>query len=638
MCGICGFLSSSERLSPTTGQLETMRDAMAHRGPDDAGLRCFDGGKVRVGLGHRRLSILDLSPAGHQPMGTPDGRLWVVFNGEVFNFRQLRAELERLHEVRFLSQTDTEVLLHGVRAWGLEGCLRRLRGMYAFALYDRADESLTLVRDPLGVKPLYYRRSGSGVLFASEIKALLTLPGVPREVDEESLYHYLTFASSPAPRTLFAGIRKLEAGCYLRVDGEGRSQHRRYWDPARVGPVPGASRDERPYAEELLRLLRQAVARRLVADVPVGVFLSGGVDSSLNVALMSEQMGRPVQTFSVGIRDDPGTEFPYAREVARRFGADHHEIEIDEDDFIDFLPRMAAVQDEPLADPVCVPLYYVSGLARAHGVPVIQVGEGSDELFAGYGMHQLFTGWRGRIYDAYRSQPRPLRRVLARAAPAGLRPEWRDALLRGADGAPFFLGNAIAFWDAEKRLLLRDYRPEQTSAQYIAGLIRDERAADPLRRVIQVELGNRLPELLLMRVDKMSMAHAIETRVPFLDEDLVEFALRLPSSLKLRRGLGKYLLKRAAEGILPRELIYRRKTGFCGSATNMLTPRLAAYARGVIDGCPFLAERMDRRFVAELFQRRQRQPRFNNFKVWNLLNLALWFHTWFRDQEEARAA
>lgn len=631
MCGIVGVFSNREGWSLPEAALAAMRDEMASRGPDDAGLFFHRKNGLFVGLGHRRLSILDLSPLGRQPMATADGFLWIVFNGEIFNYRELRAELLRAGGYPFRSQTDTEVILYGVREWGLEGCLKRLRGMYAFALFDQLDGSLTLVRDSLGVKPLYYYPQEGLIAFASEIKALLAMPRVKRQIHDEAFYHYLTFANTPAPQTLFDGILKLEAGTYLTVDRTGKKKQVRYWDPTRIAPKEFS---EAAAIEETRRLLRQAVARRLVSDVPVGVFLSGGVDSSFNLALMAEQLDHPVQTFSVGIKGDPTNELEQARRVARHFGADHLELLIDEDHFLSFFPRMARSQEEPLADPVCVPLYYLSQLARESGTPVIQVGEGSDEVFAGYRTYHLFSEWDRRAYGPYRHTPVLLRRLVYHLAKGAVSSEWRDALRRAADDEPLFLGNAIAFWDEEKKTLLKKpFLPGFSSGEYIAGLTRDLGISDPLLRIIHIELKNRLPELLLMRVDKMSMAHSIETRVPFLDEDLVAFALAIPSALKYKNGTTKYLLKKAAEGILPDEILHRPKWGFCGSATNMLHGRLVPYAYDRIMQSPLIAERFHREEIERLFQCHRDRKRFNSFKIWNLLNLALWHACWFEGKQ-----
>ena len=637
MCGIVGFMAHAEQKSLDEAQLIAMRDRMISRGPDDAGV-CFhrqDG--LWVGLAHRRLSIIDLSPLGHQPMSTADGTLWIVFNGEIFNYQELRTVLLQTRRYTFHSKSDTEVLLYAVREWGLEGCLHRIRGMYSIALYDKLTGTLTLVRDPLGIKPLYYRQEQGRLLFASEIKAILAAPDVPRSINDQALCHYLTFANIPAPLTMFEGILKLEAGTYLTLDRQGRTTQVRYWDPTTFAPSRRLL-SEQDYISELRRLLRQSVARRMVSDVPFGVFLSGGVDSSLNVALMAELLDRPVETFSIGIKDDPSNEFLYARQVAQYFHTNHHEMVIDDDDFLSFLPQMAYMQDEPLADPVCVPIYYISKLARESGTPVIQVGEGSDEIFAGYQTYHLFNSWNPRYYEPYLQVPHCIRALAYALSRHFVSSEKQDALRRASYGDPLFLGNAIAFWDCEKTELLKTpFLPSFTSSRYIRELEVSLEIQDPMLRIIQVELKNRLPELLLMRIDKMSMANSIETRVPFLDEDLVSFALSIPSSLKFKNGQPKYILKQAARGLIPDTIIDRKKWGFCGSATNMLSERLVEYARTRVLSSPLIRERFHRGSVEALFHSHRNQKRFNSFKIWNLLNLVLWHHCWFEESGEAFA-
>lgn len=629
MCGIVGFMAQDADSALTERTLTLMRDQMIHRGPDDGGVYVHREGASTIGLGHRRLSIIDLSPLGHQPMSTADGSLWIVFNGEIFNYRELRAELPATVQAQFRSQTDTEVILYGIREWGLEGCLRRLRGMYAFAVYDTTTGILTLVRDPLGVKPLYYTHDRGRVTFASEIKVLAAMPGFKPVINDQALYHYLTFANAPAPQTFFEGVLKLEAGTYLTCDKKGAIRQQRYWNPSTFQPG-SASHTEQEYVDELRRLLRQSVRRRMVSDVPFGVFLSGGVDSSLNVALMAELLDRPVETFSIGIKDDPSNEFDYARQVAEHFHTNHHEAVISDEDFIRFLPQMAYLQDEPVADPVCVPIYYISKLARESGTPVIQVGEGSDEIFAGYQTYHLFDGWNRRYYEPYLQAPDFMRRAVYGVGNHVLSAEKQDALRRAMLGDPLFLGNAIAFWDNEKAELLNQaFLPRHTSSEYIRNLAGSLGIADSLLKIIHIELKNRLPELLLMRVDKMSMANSIETRVPFLDEDVVSFALTIPSVLKYKQNQPKYILRQAARGIIPDSIIDRKKWGFCGSATNMLSPRLTDYARARILESPLIAERFNRQAIEGIFIALREQKRFNSFKIWNLLNLVLWYERWF---------
>jgi asparagine synthase (glutamine-hydrolysing) len=606
-----------------------MRDTMVTRGPDDAGAYVHRDERLFVGLGHRQLLSGKSSQSGHQPLGTVDGSLVIALDGEIFNSLEMRAELDA-KGCTFRSHASSEVLLNGIREWGLEECLRRIRGAYAFALFDKRDGSLTLARGPLGVKPLYLHRLGKTIAFASEIKALLAMPGMRKNLNQQSLYHYLTFANAPTPDTFFTGISKLEAGCWLRFDSAGRLEKKPYWDSSSFSShaKPLA---EQEYVEEVRRLLRQSVARRMVPDAPVGAFLSGGVDSSLNVALLAELTDRPVDTFSIGVEGDPASEFAHAGRVAERFGARHHEITITDNDFIAFLPSMPYLQDEPIADPACVPAYYLSRLARDSGTTLIHVGEGSDEIFSGYEMHHYFNRIDRTYYQRYLKLPRLLKSPVQRLAGGRFSAEKGDSLRRAITGDPLFLGNAIAFWDSEKSQLLSRPYTGQTSSGLIRDLKKKLNIADPLLSIINIELKNRLPELLLMRVDKMGMAQSIETRLPYLDQDLVEFALQIPSDLKFKNGESKYILKKAAEGILPDDIVYRKKQGFCGSATTMLSDRVSRYARDTVLSSTMASDLFNRSSLEQLFVNHGTRKRFNSFKVWNLLNLVLWHDSWFGD-------
>src|SRR5712671_323556 len=410
MCGIAGVLSFTNSVFRVSEPyLTRMRDVMAHRGPDGAGI--FVSPDRRLGLGFRRLAIIDLSERAMQPMSNEDGTLWVVFNGEIYNHAEIRAELEAIGGHRWKTDhSDTEVILHAFEQWGID-CVQKFRGMFAIALWDAKQRQLWLIRDRIGVKPLYYSIHHGRITFASEIKALLEDEEQQRSVNEEALYYYLSFNATPAPHTLFAGIQKLSPGTWLRVNEDGHVQECRYWDVwDYTQPLTDISEDE--IAERILSELRTSVKLRKISDVPVGVFLSGGIDSSTNAALFSEGDGKPVQTFSIGYDkeyESYPSELRYARMIAQKVGADHHERLLRENDLLDFLPQMVRQQDEPLADPVCVPVYYVSKLARDLGVIVCQVGEGADELFWGY------PSWKTML-RLQQKDDLPVPRLLKRAA------------------------------------------------------------------------------------------------------------------------------------------------------------------------------------------------------------------------------
>jgi asparagine synthase (glutamine-hydrolysing) len=621
MCGFNGELiwGGSDRVAPEI--LTAARDRLTHRGPDDAGLWVHPTGCV--GLASRRLSILDLSPAGRMPMSNEDGTVWIAYNGEIYNHTRLRVALERRGH-RYRSQTDTETIVHLFEEHGLEA-VPRLDGMFAFALWDDRRQELLLVRDPLGKKPLYYYRATDRLIFASEIKALLAHPAVPKRLDPLAMYHYLTLSVTPAPQTMFAGIRKLPPGHLLQVDAQGRETMRCYWTPL-AGPPLSPVADFAEAARELRYLLQRSVAERMMSDVPFGVFLSGGVDSTTNVALMSRLMDRPVDTFTVALEHDPqGNELAPARQVATRFGCRHHEQVVTTAQFLEFVDQMPYFQDEPLADPVCVPLYFVSKLAREQGVIVIQVGEGNDEIFAGYTGYQDVLARERWARHWRRWVPPPLSRSLATL----IGPARGDFLRRLAAGQPFYWGSATAFYETEKRAMatpalaraVGDASTWDVVRQWYAGL-----DGDFLNQITVIELRHRLAELLLMRVDKMGMANSIEARVPYLDQEVVEFGLRIPAAWKVRQATGKYIFREAVRDLIPAEVLQRPKQGFCGSTLSIvrgpIRDRLAADIR---------ADALLNEYVrAQARESLLASPRRHaaSFKLWNLWNLALWHRRW----------
>src|SRR5918999_4755810 len=531
MCGICGIVGFSDAFDASERTVVAMSDTIAHRGPDDSG--AWTDAANRVALGHRRLSIVDLSPAGHNPMPNEDGTVWITYNGEVYNHRALRSELEAKGHV-YRSQTDTETILHLYEEEGPR-CVERLHGMFGLAIWDSRRRELFLARDRLGIKPVYFAQPAGGFVFASEIKALLEHPAISPDLDEEAFVHYLTFVCTPAPLTMFKGIHKLAPGERMTVRRD-RVEREIWWSPmSSSAAAQVADMDEGEIEERLLELLRASIKKRMMADVPFGDFLSGGVDSSTNVALMSELMDDPVRTFSVGFkRHEKYNELEYARRIAEQFGTDHHEIVIDEGDLVDFLPQMIHHQDEPIADWVCVPLHFVATLARQDGTIVVQIGEGSDEIFHGYQVYIDAVARQQRFWEPFQRVPRTLRRAIGRSAVGlsrrtgrlGFHAAYLDDAARGRQ--PFW-GGAIAWQGHLKSQLLANGHGRQDSYAIVDGLWNAAGPdADLLQRMTYLELRKRLAELLLMRVDKMTMASSVEARVPFLDHELVEFAMALP--------------------------------------------------------------------------------------------------------------
>jgi asparagine synthase (glutamine-hydrolysing) len=625
MCGIAGVLSFADGpLTVTEPFVTRMREQLVHRGPDGGETWVSPDG--RVGLGFRRLSIIDLSPAAMQPATNEDGSIRLVFNGEIYNHAEIRPELERLGHRFRTDHSDTEVIVHAFEEWGID-CLHRFRGMWGIALWDGRARELWLARDRIGIKPLYFSVHHGRLTFGSEIKALLQDPEQERRVDEEAFYHYLSFLTTPAPQTLFAGIKKLPGGTWLRVGEDGTIREQRYWDVwDHTEPLDGVPEDE--IAAGLLDRLRTSVRYRKVADVPVGVFLSGGIDSSTNAALFSEDEAE-VKTFAIGYEGEYASytnEFDYARLMAERIGADHHERRLTQDDLIDFLPKMVQLQDEPIADPVCVPVYYLSKLARDNGVVVAQVGEGSDELFWGY------PSWK-TLHRLQRADDLPVPRAAKRAGVAlagalgkGGRREV-EYLRRGGEGQPIFWGGAEAFGEAQKqRLLSPRLRRELDGLTSWEALqpIRDrfESAAweqSRLNWMSYVDLNLRLPELLLMRVDKMSMGVSLEGRVPFLDHEFVAYAMSIPESVKLNGGTLKHILKKAVRGVIPDELIDRPKQGFGVPVYEWFLDRLGDEARVALSDLCDQTDFLDRDEVMRYLDERR------GTEVWYLLNFALWW-------------
>jgi asparagine synthase (glutamine-hydrolysing) len=643
MCGICGvweYGAATGRVEGAT--VERMRDEMAHRGPDDAGAELLDEG--RLGFGFRRLSIIDLSRAGRQPMQGCEGRgVWLVFNGEIYNHAHLRAGLEASgHEYR--SRTDSETIIHLYEERGLD-FVKEIEGDFAIALWDSQQQRLVLARDRVGVKPLYFTSAGGRFIFASEIKAILAHPSVTAEVDEESLYHYLSFLTTPAPRTLFKGVEKIPAGHFVVVRPDGSVEATRYWDAL---PPPASANGSRAPGEEevraeILRLLRESIRKRMMSDVPFGVFLSGGVDSSANVALMAEQMSRPVETFTVAYSDDEElNELGPARETARRFATNHHEVIIGVEEMRRFLPELVFHQDEPIADPVCVPLYYVSKLARDSGTIVVQVGEGADELFSGYDKYVKYLRLYERFWRHAERAPLVARRAASAVAAPLVRAATKNAeaaeiVRRLGAGEALFWGAAVVFDETMKTRLLSPRMRERYAALTSFDVVREDLerigrerpSSDFLARMTYLELKLRLPELLLMRVDKITMATSVEARVPFLDHRLVEYASGVARTLKVEGTSGKHVLKRALEEVLPRDVLYRRKRGFGAPVTSWFRGETGRELGDLLMNSTIRRrDFFDYQFVARLLDEHQRGARDWGFHLWALLNLSLWYERW----------
>ena len=633
MCGIAGILSFSPEIWPVEKTtLVRMRDTMIHRGPDGAGVWLSK--NAIIGFGHRRLAVIDLSEVALQPMHLEDNTVSIVFNGEIYNHDELRHELMKLgHTSWKTDHSDTEMILHAFQEWGID-CVKHFRGMFAIALWDSAEKELWLVRDRVGIKPLYYALDERGMVFASEIKAILAGPERPRAVNEEAFFHYLSFLTTPAPMTLFEGIKKLAAGTWTRINAAGEVQTERWWD-AWDGVAPDPDKSEAEIATEILNELEEAVNYRKVGDVPIGVFLSGGVDSSTNVALFSKGEEKSIKTFSIGYEGDQGSvadELPYARMIAEQVGADHREYLLSQDDLLAFLPDMIRFQDEPIADPVCVPVYYVAKLARDNGVTVCQVGEGADELFWGYPSWKVFL-WL-ECANAW-PVPRFLKKFGVQALTVlGLGGKlYTEFLRRASEGLPVFWGGAEAFPEKAKWDILSPRLKEKfngrSSWEAIAPIRQrfEENAWDksPLSWMSYLDLNLRLPELLLMRIDKMSMATSIEARVPFLDHRFIQHALSLSPKLKTKGGVLKYIFKKAVRGLIPDQIIDRKKQGFAVPIEDWIYDKLGARAGDTLREFCAATDFLDPKGVEQVLKKGSAN------QVWYLLNFALWWNEYIRD-------
>ncbi len=646
MCGICGTAGFTDR-----SLLEEMTSIISHRGPDDAGI--YISSAAQIGLGNRRLSIIDLSPAGHMPMCNEDGRIWLTYNGEIYNFRDLRRDLEgRGHH--FKSNTDSEVLIHGYEQWGLD-MLARLNGMFAFALLDlrqsNRSPTLLLARDRFGIKPLYYTQVKERLLFASEIKALLLCQDVRRKMNLESLHRYMALRWVPGPETMLEGVYKLPPAHYLLWE-DGRISSASYWE---IRYEVDDHRSAADLAEELRTILASAVDRHMISDVPLGVFLSGGIDSSTILALASEKTRQPVSAYTIAFRPEDGrleqsSDDPkYSRLAARHFGADYHEIVV-QPAVADLLPQLVWHMDEPVADAAAISTYLICHAARPE-LKVLLSGQGADEIFAGY-----------RVYLSQRL-----------SAPLAKLPLWvREGPIRGALGLlprlsekrlgvhPGLLLAAHRFLDKllrtaslseeERYFLMHAYQTDLELSDFyspeLSAILAGSTAAarhlahfgaidhgDALTRMLYVDLKTFLPDLNLTYSDKMSSAVSVEVRVPFLDNEVVDFGARLHPSLKLRRLTSKYILKRAMKGVLPPEIISRRKAGFGAPLRNWLRGDLRPMVEELLSDHSVKSRGyFDPAAVRQMVEENRRGIADHSSRIWILLTLELWCRS-FLDRE-----
>ncbi|MGH6899692.1 MAG: asparagine synthase (glutamine-hydrolyzing) [Geminicoccaceae bacterium] len=665
MCGIVGLFDPDHRFAPATlrAVVGRMGEALRHRGPDGSG--AWIDAEAGLALAHRRLAIIDLSANGQQPMVSASGRYGIVFNGEIYNFPHLRRELVTLG-ARLRGHSDTEVLLAAVEQWGLASTLERLVGMFGFALWDRHTGTLTLARDHLGQKPLYFGRIGATFAFASELKAFAAHPDFEPEVDRGALALFLRHQYVPSPHTIWRGVHKLPAGCHLSLDlARGRlpeldlvARIERHWCARAIAErerVAATALTSGAALDRLDDLLSQAVGDCMIADVPLGAFLSGGIDSSLVVALMQKHTARPVKTFTIGFLEDAFDEAEHARRVARHLGTDHTELYLTPDEARAIIPELPEMFDEPMSDPSQIPTFHVARLARQH-VTVSLSGDGGDELFGGYGRYLLAASLRrqaARVPQGLRHGAAALAQALpARAwdrvlrlgpvpAPTGLRGHWSGdrvhklaALLRIDD--PDQLYRALISADHDPCALVVDAEEPPTAFTDPA---RQPRLAEYTDRMMYYDTVTYLPDDILVKLDRASMAVSLEARVPLLDHRVVEFAWQLPSEAKLRAGSGKWLLRQLFNRYLPVELAERPKQGFAIPLADWLRGPLREWAEALLD---------ERRLVEDGFLhaapvRRRWQEHLSGSRnwssqIWNLLMFQAWRERWLETARTVPAA
>ena len=631
MCGIAAILSTAADRIPDAHAVQRMNDVLVHRGPDAEGIKLLQGKTASVGLGHRRLSIIDLS-GGRQPMSNEDGTVWISYNGEVYNHEALRNELlSRGH--RYQTRCDTETIIHAYEEWGVE-CLERLSGMFAFVIWDGRHDQLFAARDRMGIKPFYFAQSDDALLCASEIKALLASGWIQSELNWEVVSEHLALGYVVGDATLFRGVKKLLPGHWLLWKA-GELQTGQYWD------IPRPSADDRSwrqseddFVDEFLTIFRQSVQSRLMSDVPLGVFLSGGLDSSAIAATMAEQMSEPVKTFSVGFESEYYSEFDFAREVAAAIHADHHEVILKPDRLFASLPQLIWHEDEPIRNASSVALYEVAKLARSQ-VKVVLTGEGSDELFAGYERYwaTLINLRWGSLY--HRLMPQWLHRRAVR----GTMWHWPLPLSLKKKLSHTFLNHSLRpeeiVFDNWYAVFPPRIQPQLFSDATWAS-IKDVEPYRETMRLYRSRHGNLLDQLLftdqrtylvelLRKQDTMSMAASIESRVPFLDHRLVEFATRVPPKLKIRGFAGKYLVTRAMRNLLPKAILSRKKMGFPVPLNQWFRQGSQRVVRSVLLSDQTLDRGVfDPRFMDQMLREHAQGTRDHTESLWTVLNFELW--------------
>lgn len=631
MCGIVGKVVFNEGQKVSKDTLTRMHEKITHRGPDDHGVYVNNIGNV--GFGHRRLSIIDLSPAGHNPMPNEDETVWIVFNGEIYNFQELRPELEKKGH-QFRSNTDTEVIVHLWEEYGVD-CVKHLRGMFAFAIWDERKKQLFMARDRLGKKPLKYYIDDKVLLFGSELKSFIDEPEISKEMDLEAIHYYLTFQYVPHPLTGFKHVKKLPQSHYLLVDLSGddvKTELKQYWS---LDYTKTLSLREEEWEERILAKLDEAVRTRMISDVPLGAFLSGGVDSSAVVSFMAEASNQPVRTFSIGFEEEAFSELPYARQVAERYETDHQEFIVDPQN-IDILPNLVYHYEEPYADSSALPTYYLAEMTREH-VTVALNGDGGDENFAGYPWY-----WLMRRDALYRRVPKFIRKMNAELISLMYKMfpihflRYGELFTEGSLTPPSEVHTEILsyFSKNEKHALYTEAFQEDAqkwpSSAHLDHYYKESQINDPIHRAMFTDINTYLANDLNVKVDIATMTHSLEARSPFLDHEFMELTAQMPSSLKWRGGQGKYLLKKALKKRLPHDLLYRKKQGFGIPVNEWFRDSLKEYSREMLlSENAFPKGMFSQNGLKNLLDNHEKTPK-DGRRIWMLITLKLWMDQYFR--------
>jgi asparagine synthase (glutamine-hydrolysing) len=619
MCGICGFNWEDKKL------VEDMTELLCHRGPDQTG-SFID---TSVSLGHTRLSIIDLSEKGTQPMHNEDESIFIVFNGEIYNFKELRNDLEQNGHI-FQSDTDTEVIIHAYEQWGNE-CVKKLRGMFAFAIWDSNKKEFFLARDRIGIKPLYYYFDSNKFVFSSEIKSILLDSTIKKEIDPEALYYFFGYEYVPAPKTMFKGIKKLMPGQTLHLNN-GKITLNKYWDLT----CSNINHDEKYLSDKIYDLLKECVRSRLMSDVPLGAFLSGGIDSSAIVGLMSQMVDEPVKTFSIGYEDESFSEYEYARQVSDLFGTDHKEILVDPYS-IDVFKKAVWHLDEPMSELSAVPVYLLCKEAKKD-VTVCLSGEGGDELFAGY---DRFVASKSDAY--YRIIPKSIRRhviskVVHKIPPQSQKKGLINITKRFIEGSDLPIEGRHMRWqyfsnENEEEQLYSDMFKAKTNHikpfEIINGYYQNYSLNDRLAREQYAEINTYMVDDVLMKVDKMSMANSLEVRVPYLDHHFVELSASIPGNLKLHGFTTKYLLKKSMLRLLPKNIVYRKKQGFSIPIKNWLRNELKEYMCDSLNDSEIIKEYFNNSYLNKLIEQHINGSHNHSHRLWALMNLEWWYERFF---------